>query len=307
MGPENMNDLGLAAPSRAGKRPGSARNRSLRLLRESKTGLIGLVLVLAAVATALLAEPLSPHDPYQQNIPQRLTAPFWTSGDRTYLLGTDALGRDVLSRIIYGSRVSLLVGVSSVLISGAIGVVLGLVAGYFRGRWDSFIMRLADVQLAVPTMVFALALMAALGPSLINVIVVLGVTGWVMYARVVRGEVLSLREKDFVESARAIGASHGRILFRHILPNVMASIIVISSIRVATMILLEATLSFLGLGVQPPTPTWGGLVADGRDLVYKAWWISAFPGIAIVIVVLGINLFGDWLRDALDPRLRSEI
>lgn len=227
------------------------------------------------------------------------------TGDLDHMLGTDSLGRDILARIIYGARISLLVGVSAVTMSGSIGVTLGLVAGYFRGRWDSIIMRLADVQLAVPTMVLALVAMAVVGPGLRNLIIILGVTGWVGYARVVRGEVLSIREKEFVEAARAIGASHGRILLLHLLPNVAASIIVISSLRVAGMILVEASLSFLGLGVQPPTPTWGGMVAEGRDLVYRAWWVSTFPGIAIFIVVLGINLLGDWLRDVLDPRLRT--
>jgi peptide/nickel transport system permease protein len=257
------------------------------------------------VTSALLAKPLSPHDPYQQNIPQRLSAPVWMTGDTNHIFGTDSLGRDIFARIIYGSRISLLVGVSAVTLSGSIGITLGLLAGYLRGAWDAVLMRLADIQLSIPTMVLALALMSVLGPSLRNIIIVLGITGWVVYARVVRGEALSIRNQDFVEAARAIGAGHGRILLFHILPNVMPSIIVISSVRVATMILLEATLSFLGLGVQPPTPTWGGMVAEGRDLIYRAWWLTAFPGLAIVLAVLGINLLGDWLRDVLDPRLRT--
>lgn len=287
------------------KKPASIPGQVRRLLAESKTGLLGIILLLVVVIAAVFAGPISPYEPDKQNIPLRLTAPFWISGNMDYLLGTDALGRDVLTRILYGSRVSLLVGLAAVAMSGSIGIVLGLVAGYFRGRCDSIVMRLADVQLALPTMVFALALMAALGPSLANVIIVLGITGWVVYARVVRGEVLTVREMDYVESARAVGARHRRILVHHILPNVSASIIVISSIRVASMILLEATLSFLGLGVQPPTPTWGSMVAEGRDLIHRAWWISTFPGIAIVIAVLGINLVGDWLRDVLDPKLRK--
>ena len=287
------------------REPVSVRRQVWRMLRESKTGLVGLVITLLIVIAALLAKPLSPHDPYRQDIRHRLTGPFWMTGDLDHMLGTDSLGRDILARIIYGARISLLVGVSAVTMSGSIGVTLGLVAGYFRGRWDSIIMRLADVQLAVPTMVLALVAMAVVGPGLRNLIIILGVTGWVGYARVVRGEVLSIREKEFVEAARAIGASHGRILLLHLLPNVAASIIVISSLRVAGMILVEASLSFLGLGVQPPTPTWGGMVAEGRDLVYRAWWVSTFPGIAIFIVVLGINLLGDWLRDVLDPRLRT--
>jgi peptide/nickel transport system permease protein len=295
----------LPGPYPTLREPVSVQNQVWRMLRESKTGLIGLGIVLAILLAALFAEPLSPHDPYRQDIRHRLTGPFWITGNVDHVLGSDSLGRDILARIIYGARISLLIGASAVAMSGSIGVTLGLLAGYFRGRWDSIIMRLADIQLAVPTMVFALALMAALGPGLRNVIIVLGITGWVVYARVVRGEVLSVREKEFVEGARAVGASHGRILLFHILPNVSASIIVISSLRVAAMILLEATLSFLGLGVQPPTPTWGGMVAEGRDLIYRAWWVSTFPGIAIVIAILGINLLGDWLRDVLDPRLRT--
>jgi len=267
--------------------------------------MIGLVLVLLVVLTAVFADQLSPSDPNRQNIPRRLTGPFWMTGDLDYVLGSDSLGRDILTRIIHGARISLLVGLSTVLVSGCIGVTLGLIAGYFRGRWDSIIMRCADVQLAVPTLVLALAAMAVLGPGLRNLIIILGVTGWVHYARIARAEVLSLREKEFVEAARAIGANHLRILLRHLVPNIAASIIVMSSIRTASMILLEASLSFLGLGVQPPTPTWGNMVAEGRDLVYRAWWVSAFPGMAIFIAVLGINLFGDWLRDALDPKLRT--
>lgn len=290
-------DLGLKEPVGLGRQVG-------RMLWESNTGLLGLGVILLIILTALSAELITPHDPLAQDIPHRLAGPFWMTGSADHLLGTDSLGRDILARIIFGTRISLLVGLSSVFLSGSIGVPLGLVAGYFRGWLDAAIMRLADIQLAIPTMVLALTIMALLGPSLVNVIIVLGVTGWVVYARVVRGEVLSVREKEFVEAALATGATHGRVLLFHILPNVSSSIIVISSLRVATMILLEATLSFLGLGVQPPTPTWGGMVAEGRDFVSGAWWVSTLPGIAILIAVLGINFLGDWLRDVLDPRLR---
>jgi peptide/nickel transport system permease protein len=275
------------------------------MLRQSKTGSVGLVITLLVVITAVLAKPLSRSDPYRQDIPERLTGPFWMTGSLDHPLGTDSLGRDILARIIYGARISLLVAVSAVIVSGGIGVPLGLVAGYFRGRWDSVIMRLADIQLAVPTMVLALASMAVVGPGLGNLIAVLGVTGWVGYARVVRGEALRTREEEFIMAARAVGAGNGRILLHHLLPNVAASVIVISSLRVAAMILLEASLSFLGLGVQPPTPTWGGMVAEGRGLVYGAWWVSTLPGLAIFFAILGINLLGDWLRDVLDPRLRE--
>jgi len=221
-----------------------------------------------------------------------------------HLLGTDDFGRDVLSRLIFGSRISLLVGFSSVLVQLGVGGSLGLTAGYYRGRADQIIMRIADIQLAVPFLVLALAVVAVLGPSLWNVILVLGVTGWVSYGRVLRGQVLAVREQQYVEAARALGAPDLRILLTHILPNVTNSVIVIASLEVARMIIAEASLSFLGLGVQPPTPTWGGMVAQGRNFITVAWWIATFPGLAIFLTVLGINLFGDWLRDLLDPTAR---
>lgn len=285
--------------------PASVGQRVWRMFCESKTAWAGAIIVLIMIASALFAEHISPHNPLTQSIRQRLMGPVWMTDNSTYLLGTDSLGRDLLSRIIYGTRISLIIGLSAVVVSGVVGVALGLLAGYFQGRLETVIMRLADVQLAVPTLVLALAVIAVLGPSLRNLIIVLGVTGWVAYARIVRGEVLSVREREFVEAARATGASHARIILRHILPNVTASIIVVSTLRVATVILAEATLSFLGVGVQPPTPTWGGMVSEGRNYITSAWWVSAFPGIAIAVAVLGINLLGDWLRDVLDPRLRS--
>jgi peptide/nickel transport system permease protein len=276
-----------------------------RMLRVSKTGLLGVGLILIVTVAALFSPFVSPHDPLEQNIANRLAPPAWESGNWEHILGTDALGRDLLSRIIYGSRVSLLIGVSVTLMAGTLGVILGLVAGYFGGVWDTIIMRLADVRLAIPGMVLALVTLAVFGPGLRNVVIMLGLTGWVGYARIVRGQVLSTREMEFVDAARAVGSGHVRILFLHILPNVIASVVVVATLRVASTILVEASLSFLGLGVQPPTPTWGGMVADGLDLIYRAWWLSAFPGAAIFVTVLGMNLLGDWLRDALDPRLRA--
>ncbi|MCL4459705.1 MAG: ABC transporter permease [Chloroflexi bacterium] len=273
-------------------------------LQRSKTALLGLTIVLVVIASALLAGYLAPHDPTAQNLSKRLLPPFWMSGNMEYLLGTDPLGRDILSRIIYGSRISLLVGLCSVAISGTIGVFLGLLSGYYGGRADSFIMRLADIQLGVPFLVLAIAVVAMLQPGLRNIIIVLGLTGWVLYGRIVRGEVLSVKEREFVEAARAIGAQNHRIIRLHILPNVSTSIIVVGTLQVAHMIIAEASLSFLGLGVQPPTPTWGGMVADGRDYLALAWWVSTVPGVAIFLTVLGINLLGDWLRDSLDPTLK---
>jgi peptide/nickel transport system permease protein len=265
------------------------------------------VVVLAVVVTSALAAPLlAPHDPRAGTVAESKRPPFWMAGGLpTFPLGTDELGRDILSRVLYGSRISLVVGLTAVLLAGTIGVSIGLVAGFYRGRVDDLLMRLTDIQLAVPFIVFAIAILAVLGPGLRNLIFTLGVTGWVTYARVVRGQVLSLREKEFVEAARALGASDRRLMVRHILPNTMASIIVIASFAVATTILAEAALSFLGLGVPPQVPTWGGMVAAGRDQIITGnWWIYVFPGAAIMLTVLAINAVGDWLRDYLDPRLR---
>jgi peptide/nickel transport system permease protein len=254
---------------------------------------------------AIFAAQLAPMVPTEQDVTTRLLPPFTTSDRGFHVLGTDALGRDILSRTIWGARVSLLVGVITVAVAGAIGVLLGLIAGYVAGGWGTLIMRVADVQLAIPFLVLALAVVAAVGPSLVNLIAVLGVTGWVLYARVVRSEVLSLKQREYVQAARALGVPTARILFRHILPNTASSIIVVATLQVARMILFEASLSFLGVGVPPPTPTWGGMVSDGRDYVTVAWWVSTLPGLALFVTVLGVTLVGDRLRDVLDPRLEE--
>ncbi len=292
----------LAAP-----RPWVEREWAVLLVRliRRRTALFGLVVVAMVAFTAVFAPALSPFDPLEQDIGQRLKEPGWQDAQgRAHQLGTDHLGRDILARIIYGSRIALMVGLSAVLISGLLGMAIGLVAGYFGGRVDDFFMRLADIQLAFPFILLAIAVIGVLGPSLRNIIVVIGVSSWVVYARVVRGEVLSIREREFVLAAIALGSRDGRILFRHVLPNAFTPWLVVATLDMARVIVIESALSFLGLGVQPPTPTWGGMLADGRVYLSTAWWLATFPGLAILVTVLGINLFGDGLRDTLDPRLK---
>lgn len=289
-------------------RTSSARSRTRgrrRTRRWSGIGSLGLGIVVLVSLTAVLAPWISPHDPSRQNLAAFLQPPVWISGNWQYVLGTDILGRDVLSRLIYGARVSLLVGVSAVAMAGTIGVLLGVTAGYLGGAVDALVMRLADIQLVLPTLVLAVALAAALGPGLATVVFVLGVTGWVRYARLIRGQTLAIRNQEYVEAARAVGSPASRIVLRHLLPNVSTTIIVIASLEIASMIIAEASLSYLGLGLQPPTPSWGGMVAEGRDYLAAGWWVATFPGLAIVITVLGFNLFGDWLRDMLDPVSRT--
>lgn len=275
-----------------------------RLVRR-RTALFGLVVVVAVGGVALLAPWLSPFDPLEQEITQRLRPPGWQDASgRVHLLGTDHLGRDILARIIHGSRIALVVGFAAVAISGLLGMTIGLVSGYFGGRIDDLFMRLADIQLAFPFILLAIAVIGVLGPSLQNIIIVIGVSSWVVYARVVRGEVLSLREREFVQAAVALGSRDWRILFRHVLPNAFTPWLVVATLDMARVIVVESALSFLGLGVQPPTPTWGGMLADGRVYLSTAWWLATFPGLAILLTVLGINLLGDGLRDTLDPRLK---
>ncbi len=280
----------------------------LRIVRElvrNKAALLGLVILVVIATAALLAPYLSPFDPTYQSVTQRLKAPPWRDAEgRLFVLGTDHLGRDILSRLIYGARISLIIGVSAVALAGTLGTLIGLVAGYRGGAIDDLCMRLTDTMLAMPFILLALAVIAVLGPSLRNIIFVLGITSWVSYARVVRAEVLTLRTREFIAAASALGSGGRRIVFRHLLPNVLTPVIVIATLEVARMIILESALSFLGLGVQPPTPTWGGMLADGRAYLSTSWWLATFPGLAIMLTVLGINLLGDWLRDILDPRLQ---
>ena len=277
----------------------------LRRLARRRIALFGFAVVALVVLTAAGAPVISPFDPLEQDIGQRLMPPGWVDAQgRVHLLGTDHLGRDILARVIYGSRIALMVGLSAVVISGLLGMGIGLIAGYFGGRVDDFFMRLADIQLAFPFILLAIAVIGVLGPSLGNIIVVIGVSSWVVYARVVRGEVLSIREREFVHAAIALGSQDGRVLLRHVLPNAFTPWLVVATLDMARVIVIESALSFLGLGVQPPTPTWGGMLADGRVYLSTAWWLATFPGLAILITVLGINLFGDGLRDTLDPRLK---
>ncbi len=266
---------------------------------------VALLILVIVLVTAITAPWITPHDPTLIDVVARLKPPVWAEGGTSeHILGTDSLGRDVFSRVIYGSRVSMIVGVTVVVISGTLGMILGLIAGYVGGWADDVIMRFADITLAFPFLLLAIAFLAVLGPGLINVIIVLAVWGWVPYARVVRGQTLSLREREFIDAVRAIGVRHPRIILRHILPNTWAATIIIATLAVANTILAEAALSFLGLGVKPSVPTWGGMLAEGRDHITVAWWIITFPGLAIMLTILCINLFGDWLRDYLDPRLR---
>jgi peptide/nickel transport system permease protein len=277
---------------------------SLKRLARRRTALFGLGVVVVVLLAALFAPWLTPFDPLEQDINQRLKEPGWqTAAGRIHLLGTDHLGRDILARVIFGSRIALVVGVSAVLISGVLGMAIGLVSGYFGGKVDDFFMRLADIQLAFPFILLAIAVIGVLGPNLRNIIIVIGVSSWVVYARVVRGEVLSIREREFVQAAIALGSRDGRVLVRHVLPNAFTPWLVVATVDMARVIVIESALSFLGLGVQPPTPTWGGMLADGRVYLSTAWWLATFPGLAILVTVLGINLLGDGLRDTLDPRL----
>ncbi len=268
--------------------------------------LIAFFILAATVVCAIAPGLLAPHDPTAQEITLRLRPPGWMArGNPAYPLGTDQLGRDILSRVIYGARISLVVALSALAISGTIGVSIGLLAGYYRGWLDDWIMRVADVQLSIPYVLLAIAIIGVIGPSNRNVVIVLALNGWVVYARLARGQALSLREREFILAYRAMGARDWRIVLQHILPNLLSAVIVVGSLELAGIIMLESSLSFLGLGIQPPTVSWGYMLADGRTyLLGGAWWVVTFPGLAITLGVLSINVLADWLRDVLDPRLK---
>ena len=283
----------------AGRKPGLWR----RLRRLPSIPIFVLVVLL--VIPALSADWLAPHDPIRGSIPDRLKPPVFFGGTWEFALGTDRLGRDILSRIMHGAKVSLSISIAGILAGGVLGTALGLVAGYFRGLADAIIMRLVDITMALPSILLALVLAVTAGPSFQTIIVVVTFVLWALYARQVRGEVLSIRERDFVARARVAGASDLRIIVRHILPNAANTIIVLATLQVGSVILLEAGLSFLGVGIPRPTPAWGLMVADGRQLIVSAWWIAFFPGLAITLTVFALNLLGDWMRDRLDPKLKE--
>ncbi|RJQ58545.1 MAG: ABC transporter permease [Desulfobacteraceae bacterium] len=278
----------------------------LRKVRGNKMIFFSSIVLLITIFCGTFTGLLAPYSPYDQELGNKLKPPLWRDAEgRRYLLGTDQLGRDVFSRILYGIRVSLLIGILAVLISAVFGIVLGLVAGFYGGIFDDIIMRIADVQLAIPLILLAISVIVVLGSSIEVLILVIGLTQWMAYARMVRGESLSLREKDFVTSAYAAGASDLRIITRYIFPNTLSSVMVLITLNMATVIVLEAGLSFLGLGIQPPEPSLGTMLSESKNYLSRAWWLSTFPGLTIMIIILAINLFGDGLRDVLDPRLEN--
>ena len=258
------------------------------------------------VAAAALAPLVSPGDPYAQSLRNRFKPPVWEEGGSwKYPLGTDRLGRDMLARILYGARVSLAVGALAVLLASSVGAAVGLVAGYYGGRVDAALMRITDATLSFPVILLALILAVTVGPSFLNVVIAISVILWARYARVIRGEVLTLMQLDFIAQARIAGAGAWRIITRHLAPNTLNTLVVLITLQVGYVIIVEAALSFLGAGIPPPTPAWGSMIAEGRDFVTSAWWVSFLPGLAIMLVVLAFNLLGDWLRDTLDPKLRQ--
>ena len=279
---------------------------TLREVARRPSALIGGAMIAMVLLVSLSFPLFYSVDPLEQDLMARFTPPVWQDGGTwTYPLGADNLGRDVLVRLLYGSRVSLLVGFAAVLVAELAGILLGLFSGYYGGKLDSLIMRVADIFMAYPFMLLTISVIAVLGSSIFNLILVLGLSDWVTYARTIRGSVLSLKKKEFVEASRAIGTPHRVILFRHILPNVLSPMLVLGTLRVANIIIWESGLSFLGMGVPPPIPTWGRMLAEGRLYITDAWWLVTLPGLAIMVTILSINLLGDGLRDALDPRLRN--
>lgn len=270
-------------------------------IRKSKTGMLGLFIVAFVIFLALTADFIAPFDPNEQNIEKKFLPPAFAEN----LLGTDQLGRDELSRLIHGSRISLLVGLAGTAIAGLIGVLVGAISGYYGGRTDSFLMRIVDVQLAFPFILLAIFIVATLGPSLLNIIIVAAISGWVHFARLVRGEILAVKSNEYIEAIRSVGAKNRVIIFKHILPNIMNPVIVFATLEMAKIILMEASLSFLGLGVPSEIPTWGKMLAESRVHMLTTPTLAILPGVAITLIVLGVNLLGDWLRDYLDPKLKQ--
>jgi peptide/nickel transport system permease protein len=278
----------------------------LRELSSHPLAMVGGIVIILYLLSAVFADQITVHNPIQGNLRLRHIAPVWQTGDWTYPLGTDSQGRDLLTRIIYGARISLSVGIISVGISVIVGVLFGTMAGYFGGRFDSIVSRLADLLLAFPFLIFAIGVMAFLGPGFTNLILALTFKGWVEFFRLVRGEMLAEKTKEYVEAARVTGQGHLAIIMKEILPNIIQSVFVLGTLRMGYMIITEASLSFLGLGLPPNIPAWGSMVATGRDSMLVAWWVSTFPGLAILFLVMAINVFGEGLRDILDPRLKLE-
>jgi len=294
----------------AGRIPGE-HGRKLRALGlelwRDKAGAIGVIIIAVLVMTAVFAPVLAPHDPAAQDLRARLKPPAWTDkGSAGHILGTDHLGRDILSRVIWGSRVSLMVGFLVVLTAGTFGIVMGLVAGYFGGRTDSFVMRWIDTQVAFPGLLLALIILAVIGPSMTTVIVVLALNGWMVYGRMTRSAVLSVRQTPYVEAAEVLGCSASRVISRHIFPNLTSPLITLAILEFARIVLAEAALSFLGLGIQPPATSWGLDVAAGKDYIFRAWWLVTMPGIAISVTVLAVNLVASWMRLISDPQEREK-
>jgi peptide/nickel transport system permease protein len=290
-----------------------ARTQSSRLkalaeeLWRDKSGLVGFVVIVLLVLSAIFAPLIAPYDPTVQSVATRLTPPAWlTGGTWDHVLGTDQLGRDILSRVIFGARASLTVGVSVVMCAGAFGVLLGLFAGFKGGRVDLFIMRAVDVQVAFPGLLLIILIVSVVGPGLVTTIVVLALTNWMVYARVIRGIVLSVRQTAYVEAAEMIGCTPRRVIFKHVLPNLMSPLLTLGILEFTNIVLAEAAMSFLGLGIQPPATSWGLDIANGKDYLYVAWWLVAFPGLSISITVLAINLFANWLRVTTDPQEREK-
>ena len=287
------------------RRPTVAGRGLARLWRISPLMVVGGAILLLVVLACAAAPALAPADPIKTVFSARLKPPLGLGGTAAHLLGTDNLGRDILSRVLYGGRISLSLATAAVVLAAISGVALGLLSGYAGGAIDDAIMRVADIQLSFPVIMLAIAIIAVVGTSEVAIVGVLALSGWVLYARTLRASLLTIRQVEYVEAARALGAGGLRIVVRHILPNTLAPILVIASAQFATMVLLEAGLSFLGLGIQPPRASWGNMLAEGRDYLSNAWWLATVPGLAISLVVLGANLFGDGLRDVLDPRLRQ--
>jgi ABC-type dipeptide/oligopeptide/nickel transport system permease subunit len=298
--------MAVAAPSQMTVMLIPRRRRAASAFLRDRMAVTGMLLLAIIVAAALWPLGWLPHDPTWSDLDARLRPPaFLSGGALAHPLGTDNLGRDILSRMMYGGRFSLMIALSAVALAGVIGITAGLLAGYRSGLLDVVVMRLVDVQLAFPLLLLVIAVIAVLGTSLPVLVVVLGIPAWAHYARIVRGSTLSTVANTYVEAARALGGSEGRLVVRHVLPNLATPIVILTTFEIARLLLLESAVSFLGLGIQPPTPSWGTMIADGRNHLYEGWWVSTMPGLAIFLAVLAFNFVGDGLRDVLDPRLHA--